>query len=66
MTLSTTRSPVLSRRAFAALFVLACPARLVSQPAGPRLSERSAPVLQQDGLRFKDLNRSGTLDPYED
>ena len=25
-----------------------------------------APVLQQDGLRFKDLNRNGTLDAYED
>ena len=25
-----------------------------------------APVLQQDGLRFKDLNKNGTLDAYED
>jgi beta-glucosidase len=25
-----------------------------------------APLLQQDGLRFKDLNRNGALDPYED
>src|SRR5712671_1962645 len=25
-----------------------------------------APVLQQDGLQFKDLNRNGVLDPYED
>jgi len=25
-----------------------------------------APVLQLDGQRFRDLNRSGTLDPYED
>jgi beta-glucosidase len=25
-----------------------------------------APVLQQDGLRFKDLNKNGTLDRYED
>jgi beta-glucosidase len=25
-----------------------------------------APVLQQDGLRFKDLNRNGALDAYED
>ena len=25
-----------------------------------------APVLRQDGLRFRDLNRNGVLDPYED
>src|SRR5213594_3635604 len=25
-----------------------------------------APVLQQNGLQFKDLNRNGVLDPYED
>src|SRR2546427_1302938 len=25
-----------------------------------------APVLQKDGLQFKDLNRNGVLDPYED
>jgi beta-glucosidase len=25
-----------------------------------------APVIQQDGLRFRDLNRNGTLDAYED
>ena len=25
-----------------------------------------APVLQQDGVRFRDLNRNGALDPYED
>ena len=25
-----------------------------------------APVLQQDGLRFRDLNHNGVLDPYED
>src|SRR6266436_4785454 len=25
-----------------------------------------APVLKQDGIEFKDLNRNGVLDPYED
>src|SRR3979490_1496269 len=25
-----------------------------------------APVLKQDGLQFKDLNKNGVLDPYED
>ena len=57
---------VVSRRACAALFVLACPASLVSQPAQPHLIARSAPILQQDGMRFKDLNLNGMLDRYED
>ena len=27
---------------------------------------RSSQILERDGLRFKDLNRNGVLDPYED
>src|SRR6267378_4461405 len=30
------------------------------------LVQAPAPVLKQDGLQFKDLNRNGVLDPYED
>lgn len=36
------------------------------QSTQPVLSHRSAPVLTVDGLQFKDLNRNGKLDPYED
>ncbi|HEU4993854.1 MAG TPA: glycoside hydrolase family 3 N-terminal domain-containing protein [Gemmatimonadaceae bacterium] len=32
----------------------------------PELGSRSAPILQIDGLRFRDLNRNGQLDVYED
>jgi len=32
----------------------------------PQLGLRSAPTLQVDHLRFKDLNKNGKLDPYED
>lgn len=32
----------------------------------PILGYRSAPLLSVDGLRFKDLNRNGKLDGYED
>ena len=32
----------------------------------PELGVRSAKVLELRGLRFKDLNKNGTLDPYED
>jgi beta-glucosidase len=35
-------------------------------PAQPRLGTRSVPVLEQGALRFRDLNRNGALDPYED
>lgn len=34
--------------------------------AQPHLGTRGAPVIEQDGLRFKDLNRNGKVDPYED
>jgi beta-glucosidase len=32
----------------------------------PELSHRSVKVLSQNGLRFKDLNKNGKLDAYED
>jgi beta-glucosidase len=34
--------------------------------AQPVLGHRSAAVLKVDGLEFKDLNRNGKLDPFED
>ena len=34
--------------------------------AQPRLGTRGVPIIERDGLRFKDLNRSGAVDPYED
>jgi len=35
-------------------------------PVQPELGVRSAALLNIDGLRFKDLDRNGKLDPYED
>lgn len=32
----------------------------------PRLGARTAPIISRDGLRFRDLNRTGTLEPFED
>lgn len=32
----------------------------------PEIEARVAPILEIDGLKFKDLNKNGTLDPYED
>lgn len=56
-----------------ALLCAAAPAVLAAQRAAspqpsaqPALGTRSAPVLTVGGLRFRDLNRNGALDPYED
>jgi beta-glucosidase len=35
-------------------------------PTQPQLGSRTAPVIEHAGQRFKDLNRNGRLDPYED
>ena len=32
----------------------------------PDLGYRTAPLLQIGGYQFKDLNKNGSLDPYED
>ena len=62
------------RTVFAALGI-AAPACAVAQrppPATaavrsqPRLGTRGAPIIERDGLRFKDLNRNGAVEPYED
>lgn len=37
-----------------------------STPAQPALGMRSAKAVRVDGLLFKDLNKNGQLDPYED
>jgi beta-glucosidase len=37
-----------------------------SRPKQPLVVSRSSNIVEQEGLRFKDLNRNGTLDPYED
>ena len=39
---------------------------LILQTQGPTLGYTSAPILTVDGYAFKDLNRNGDLDVYED
>jgi len=39
---------------------------LITQKDGPTLGYTSVEILQADGYAFKDLNRNGELDPYED
>jgi len=55
-----------STRAALAFGVLAALALTSPLAAQARLGTRGVPILQVDGLRFKDLNRNGTLEPYED
>src|ERR1035441_2973035 len=35
-------------------------------PAQPKVEARVAPLLKINNLTFRDLNRNGSLDPYED
>jgi beta-glucosidase len=46
--------------------VTAARAAAPQAPAQPSIQARSKAVLTVDGLRFKDANGSGQLDPYED
>ena len=48
------------------LAALALAAATAAQGAQPQLGARTAPKLTIDGLAFKDLDRNGKLDPYED
>lgn len=40
--------------------------RLITQDGGPTLGYTTAPILEADHYAFKDLNRNGVIDPYED
>ena len=55
---------------FSAFVLFVCSAAAIggerTQPQQPILGHRSAALISVDGLTFKDLNRNGKLDPYED
>lgn len=40
--------------------------KTITQEGGATLSYTSVPILEVDGFKFKDLNRDGILNPYED
>lgn len=40
--------------------------RRTGAAAQPTLGAHQVSIIERDGLHFKDLNRNGTLDPYED
>jgi len=55
-----------------ALLAVASPPGLYAQAGSKPVQQRravvahSSPILERQGLRFKDLNKNGVLDPYED
>ncbi|HLJ50560.1 MAG TPA: glycoside hydrolase family 3 N-terminal domain-containing protein [Bryobacteraceae bacterium] len=46
--------------------IVCCAAVWAGSVTQPDLGFRKAPVLKADGLVFRDLNKNGKLDPYED
>lgn len=60
------------RQCLIALLAVASPPALYAHAVGATSRQRhvvvsrSSPILERDGLRFKDLNKNGVLDPYED
>lgn len=53
-------------RFFASVLLVCSATAMGGEPKQPTIGYRSAPLLTVDGLTFKDLNRNGKLDPYED
>ena len=53
-------------RLFGLVLLVCSTAAIGGAPKQPILGHRSAPLLTVDGLTFKDLDRNGKLDPYED
>jgi beta-glucosidase len=53
-------------RLFALVLFVCSTATVGDDPKQPVLGHRSATLLTVDGFTFKDLNRNGKLDPYED
>jgi beta-glucosidase len=53
-------------RFFLFVLLVGATAAMGGEPKQPALGRRSAPLLTVDGLTFKDLDKNGKLDPYED
>ncbi|MRW92063.1 glycoside hydrolase family 3 protein [Duganella sp. FT80W] len=51
---------------FPALLCGAAALAAVAAPVQPQLAHGAIPLLTVNGLQFRDLNRNGKLDPYED
>ena len=47
-------------------FATSSQAQRTSRRSQAPLRTRSAPIIEQSGFRFRDLDRNGKVDPYED
>jgi beta-glucosidase len=66
MTRSAVVTSIVAAAATGVIWMLASPPRSSAAPAQPKIEARKAQVLSKDGLKFRDLNKNGTLDRYED
>lgn len=48
------------------IFLCLAPALFPQAASQPGIEARKAPIITRDGLKFRDLNKNGALDPYED
>ncbi len=63
----SSRTPVLTISALLAAMLAFAPRQAAhSVPKQPKIDARAVPLLRVGELFFKDLNRNGVLDPYED
>ncbi len=53
-------------RSLTLALMLGCAQSAVASTAQPTLGTRTTPILTRDGLRFRDLNRDGEVNAYED
>jgi beta-glucosidase len=58
--------PFLPRLAAGTVTAIVATATAAPAPTQPSLTTRTVPLIQVDGLQFRDLNRNGRLDAYED
>jgi beta-glucosidase len=60
------QASALARAAALAIAALTGCATTTPTPEQPDIVVRSKPLIARDGLRFRDANGNGRLDPYED
>src|SRR5919112_1789748 len=60
------RVPAAAAIGLVALSSVSAQAQNAARWVQPTISTRAAPILEHRGLRFRDLNRNGRVDPYED
>jgi beta-glucosidase len=58
--------PFLPRLAAGTVAAIVATAAAAPAPAQPPLTTRTVPLIRVDGLQFRDLNRNGRLDAWED